>query len=105
MEDSEVNISQIRLFFFEFKRVMLICFLFLLSFGGGIIVSSFYPQISPLSLYELQEILPPFFFILHITSQIALFLLIFFAGYFIAEYRIELRTRRCQIIENRSKST
>ncbi|MFX0171425.1 MAG: hypothetical protein ACFE9L_05850 [Candidatus Hodarchaeota archaeon] len=104
MVDYKLKALQTRLFIVEFKRVMLIGFLFLLSIGLGTVVRSYYPETSPLSYYELQKLLPPIFFIIHITAQIASFLLIFLAGYFIAAYRIEWRTRRCQILENTSSS-
>ncbi len=97
MMDSETNILEIRLFIVEFKRAMLICILLLISIGLGIIVRSYYPQTAPLSFNELQDTLPPFFFALHITAQITSILMIFLAGYFIAAYRIERKTRKCQM--------
>lgn len=104
MMDSETNTPQIGLFIVEFKRAMLICLLLLISIGMEIIVQSNYPQTSPPGFNELQKTLPPFFFILHITAQIASFLMIFLAGYFIAAFRIERKTGRCQILENTSAS-
>ncbi|MHA2203551.1 MAG: hypothetical protein ACW991_07660 [Candidatus Hodarchaeales archaeon] len=100
MVDSETNIPEIRLFIVEFKRAMLICILLLISISLGIIVRSYYPQTAPLSFNELQETLPPLFFVLHFTAQITSFLVIFFAGYFIAAYRIERKTRKYHIQTN-----
>ena len=105
MVDSETKPLEIRLFIVEFKRAMFVCILLLISIGLGIIVRSYYPQTAPLGFNELQETLPPFFFVLHIITQITSFLGIFLAGYFIAAYRSERKTRRSNITNNESELT
>ncbi|MFX1285022.1 MAG: hypothetical protein ACFFB5_15275 [Promethearchaeota archaeon] len=100
MADVKVNTQHIEMFRREIKRLMTLLLLFLATVVLGLIVRLAYPQTIPLSYLELQELLPPIFLVLYLIAQVSSFFTIFFAGYFLAEYRIARKTEKCSSIED-----